>query len=110
VVKKLLQFYVGSQKTLDSTKGGLKVKLASTLTALFALVLGLTTSQVEAQQGPKTYSQTLCKQPLFYCYKVRNGNSWQTLNGEWRPEEIFVLQRINRMNISLQPGDGTCNS
>jgi hypothetical protein len=26
------------------------------------------------------------------------------LNGEWRPEEILVLQRINRMNISLQPG------
>jgi len=87
------------------------MKPVSALLVVFALFLGLITIEAEARNpkplsvysGPPIYSQILCKQPLFFCYKVKKGDTWEGIESS-NEYDVAVLMRINRMNIPLKPG------
>lgn len=48
------------------------------------------------------YGEKICNTPGYFCYKVKNGDSWQKLfpNSESRDLEM----RLNRLNLDLRPG------
>lgn len=48
------------------------------------------------------YGEHYCDKDGFSCIKVQRGESWQSL---WPDEEERdIVQRLNRMNVALQPG------
>lgn len=53
-------------------------------------------------QAKKRYGEYLCRQPDFFCIKVRSGESWGSLFPN--PEARDIVRRINRMNIRLKTG------
>lgn len=65
------------------------------------LLIGIfTTLNIEAQAI--NYGQYICKQPGYSCITIGYNQSWNLL---WpNAEERDVVQRLNRMNIPLQPG------
>jgi len=77
------------------------MKLASATVALIIPILGLSTIPARAHD-PKTYSQILCKDHRFTCYKVKKGDTWEKLFPNWN--ERNIAKRVNRMNIPLKPG------
>ncbi|MCL5260245.1 MAG: L,D-transpeptidase [Gammaproteobacteria bacterium] len=48
------------------------------------------------------YSKQLCSKPGYFCIKAKRGDSWSSLfpNSEGRE----IVRRVNRINLSLQPG------
>lgn len=49
------------------------------------------------------YGQTLCQtNPNFDCYKVKSGQSWESLFPDVNQRDIVM--RVNRINIRLYPG------
>ncbi|GGI76052.1 L,D-transpeptidase [Legionella impletisoli] len=60
----------------------------------------LVTSQYTFAKG--RYGETLCNEPDYFCVKVKQGESWETLFPNM--EERDIIRRINRMNIRLRPG------
>jgi hypothetical protein len=50
----------------------------------------------------RSYSQTLCGQETYYCYRVRAGDTWKKLFPESGKRDI--VKRVNRMNTPLRPG------
>lgn len=53
-------------------------------------------------QAQKRYGEYLCRQPDFFCIKVRSGESWGSLFPN--PESRDIVRRINRMNVGLKAG------
>jgi hypothetical protein len=48
------------------------------------------------------YGESLCNNKDYVCLKTRHEDQWETLFPN--PEEMDIVKRINRMNISLRPG------
>ncbi|MCC5015925.1 MULTISPECIES: L,D-transpeptidase [Legionella] len=48
------------------------------------------------------YGETLCKEPDYFCIKIKNGQSWNSLFPN--DEEKDIVRRVNRMNITLRAG------
>lgn len=48
------------------------------------------------------FGETLCKDPDYFCIKIKARESWDNLFPN--PEELDIVRRINRMNIRLKPG------
>lgn len=48
------------------------------------------------------YGEALCSSPDYFCMKVKNGESWDSLFPN--DEERDMIKRINRMNVSLRKG------
>ncbi len=48
------------------------------------------------------YGETLCKEPDYFCIKIKNGQSWNSLFPN--NEEKDIVRRVNRMNIALRSG------
>jgi len=48
------------------------------------------------------YGETLCSSPDYFCMKIKNNESWDSLFPN--VEERDIVRRINRMNINLRPG------
>jgi hypothetical protein len=76
------------------------MKIATAIFVAFTLFLGFVITPAEAH--PKTYSQILCKQSLFYCYQVKKADTWEKLFPGWN--ERNIAKRLNRMNSPLQAG------
>jgi L,D-transpeptidase ErfK/SrfK len=77
-------------------KGRNMKKIAIITTFIFCFILSGTVV------AKKSYSQTLCKQYGYRCYKVKRHDSWRKLfpNAEQRD----LVKRINRMNVRLRRG------
>ncbi|CAL7959651.1 Enhanced entry protein [Gammaproteobacteria bacterium] len=50
----------------------------------------------------KYYSRQLCSNPEYTCIKVKRHDSWDKLFPD--KEEQYIIRKINRMNIELEPG------
>lgn len=48
------------------------------------------------------FGETLCKSPDYFCVKIKEGDSWETLFPTEQSRDIVM--RVNRMNIQLRPG------
>jgi lipoprotein-anchoring transpeptidase ErfK/SrfK len=48
------------------------------------------------------YSDILCKSEPYECYKVKKGDSWESLFPD--DEHRLFVKKINRMNVQVQPG------
>lgn len=48
------------------------------------------------------YGSVLCHQEHFHCLEVKSGETWASLFQD--PQQIDLLQRINRMNVELKAG------
>lgn len=70
------------------------VFIYSTVT-LFSLALYST--NLSAQ-----YAKTICNNPLYDCYQVKKGETWESLFPD--AENRTFVKKINRMNIQVRPG------
>lgn len=50
----------------------------------------------------KRYGETICNSPGYFCYKVKSGDSWQTLFPN--PDSRDLEMRLNRINLGLRAG------
>lgn len=50
----------------------------------------------------KRFGESFCKSADYACINIKPGESWESLFTN--PEERDIIKRVNRMNISLQPG------
>lgn len=68
------------------------------LTTVITISLGLFSYSAVAA----TFGQTLCQQEAYECYKVKKGETWQTLF----PDEAqrTLVKKINRMNTGVRSG------
>lgn len=48
------------------------------------------------------FGETLCKSADYFCMKVKQNESWESLFPN--EEEKDIVKRVNRMNIPLRPG------
>ncbi len=48
------------------------------------------------------YGEQFCNQADFHCIHVKSGDSWESLFSD--PNQIDLVQRINRLNIHLRSG------
>lgn len=48
------------------------------------------------------YGEQFCHQADFHCIQIKSGDSWETLFSD--PNQIDLVQRINRLNIELRSG------
>ena len=66
------------------------------------IIILLSAFSFTAHADVTRYGQQYCNTPGYHCVKIQRGDSWQSL---WRSErKRDVVQRLNRMNITLQPG------
>ena len=70
--------------------------LRSVLLGTFLLLL-----QQAAFSGTR-FGESLCHSPDYFCIKVKQNDSWETLFSN--DEERDIVKRINRMNITLRTG------
>lgn len=61
------------------------------------LVLGLL-----AQNTWALYGEQFCHHADYHCIQVKSGDTWDNLFTE--PNQIDLVQRVNRINIELRPG------
>ncbi|EKE01049.1 MAG: enhanced entry protein [uncultured bacterium] len=66
-----------------------------------ALLLGLWMLPQFAYAA-KSYSKQLCFQPGYTCIKIKKGYTWDRLLPD--PRRQYIVKKINRMNIELEPG------
>ena len=66
---------------------------------MVCLFLLLALPQALAQ---KRFSELLCDKPDYFCLKVKQGETWESLFPNI--EERDIIRRINRMNIRLRSG------
>jgi len=69
------------------------------VTVVISAVL-LVTSQ--AALSEKRFGESLCSSPDYTCLTVKSGESWESLFPS--PEELDIIRRVNRMNVSLRTG------
>lgn len=48
------------------------------------------------------YAEKFCNQPDFHCIKVKSTDTWESLFPD--PNQIDLVQRVNRLNINLKAG------
>lgn len=48
------------------------------------------------------FGEKFCESPDYLCLHIKAGDSWESLFAS--AEERDIIKRVNRMNISLQPG------
>ncbi len=73
----------------------MKTKSILAIIALFSLSAFSTTLLA-------SYSERICKSPEYDCYKVKKGETWESLFPD--EENRLYVRKINRMNIAVQPG------
>lgn len=66
------------------------------------LLLALPQASAQGQTQKKRFSELLCDKPDYFCLKVKQGESWESLFPNI--EERDIVRRINRMNIRLRSG------
>jgi len=77
----------------------MKTAFLSILSVFLFLIFMIIPGEAMAQSR---YSQTLCKAAGYTCFKVPQGESWESLFPD--ENQRAVLMRINRMNINIHPG------
>lgn len=65
------------------------------LSACFFISLNAMSSQAR-------FGETLCASTDYYCIKVKNSDTWETLFTN--EEERDIVRRVNRMNIDIRAG------
>lgn len=53
-------------------------------------------------KAPLRFGETLCQDQHYFCFKIRSGDSWMRLFPD--EEARNIVQRVNRMNITLRRG------
>ena len=53
----------------------------------------------EADASAKNYGHTLCNNPAYFCRKVTDNNTWETLFPNYQQRE--EVKRLNRTNVAL---------
>lgn len=69
---------------------------------IIIIMAALSLMSFQSAYSKGRYGETLCEQPDYFCLKVKQGDSWDTLFPNM--EERDIVRRINRMNIRLRKG------